>query len=65
MQVNHSVWGHKWTRSELRNPEKNLFAGTAILKHYMENSKSLDEALHKYSGGAKDYANKVKRRMRG
>jgi hypothetical protein len=40
-------------------------AGTTILKQYIKESRSLDEALHKYSGGAKDYAKKIRRGMRG
>lgn len=65
MQVHLPTWGHKWSKKELLTPEKNLFAGTEILKKYLNESRSLDEALHKYSGGAKDYASKVKRRMSG
>ena len=65
MQVHYPTWGHLWTKKELRDPEKNLLAGTSILKMYMRESATLNEALHKYSGGAKDYASKVKRRMSG
>ena len=40
-------------------------AGTTILKQYMRESGSLEEALRKYSGGARDYAKKVRNGMRG
>jgi soluble lytic murein transglycosylase-like protein len=65
MQVHHPTWGHLWTKKELMNPETNILAGTRILKAYMKESKTLDEALRKYSGGAKGYAEKVRRGMRG
>jgi soluble lytic murein transglycosylase-like protein len=64
MQVMPSVWT-KWTKRQLLDPETNLYAGTTILKHYLKQSRSLDEALHKYSGGARDYARKVRKGMRG
>lgn len=64
MQVHHPTWKHRWSRRQLMDPERNLMAGTTILKQYMRESGSLDEALRKYSGGAKDYARKVKRGMR-
>jgi len=65
MQVHHPTWKERWTKKELLDPEKNLFAGTTILKNMLNTSTNLEEALHKYSGGAKDYASKVKRRMSG
>ena len=65
MQVHHPTWGHLWTKEELRNPEMNIVAGTRILKDYIKQSRTLDEALHKYSGGASGYADKVRRRMKG
>lgn len=64
MQVRPAVWT-KWTKRQLLDPETNLYAGTTILKHYLKQSRSLDEALHKYSGGARDYARKVRKGMRG
>ena len=64
MQVHHPTWGHLWTKEELRNPEMNIVAGTRILKDYIKQSRTLDEALHKYSGGASGYADKVRRRMK-
>jgi soluble lytic murein transglycosylase-like protein len=63
MQVHHPTWKHKWTRQELRNPEINLIAGITILKKYMMESETLNQALYKYSGGAKDYVAKVKQQM--
>ena len=63
MQVHHPTWGHLWTKEELRNPEMNIVAGTRILKDYIKQSRTLDEALHKYSGGASGYADKVRRRI--
>jgi len=63
MQVHHPTWGHLWTKEELLNPEMNIVAGTRILKDYIKQSRTLDEALHKYSGGASGYADKVRRRI--
>lgn len=65
MQVHYPTWKERWSRKQLRDPEENLKAGMWILKKYMRESSTLNEALHKYSGGAKGYADKVKRRMKG
>jgi soluble lytic murein transglycosylase-like protein len=65
MQVHLPTWSHKWSRKQLLDPERNLMAGTTILKQYMRESGSLEEALRKYSGGARDYAKKVRNGMRG
>lgn len=65
MQVHHPTWKHRWSRRQLMDPERNLMAGTEILKQYLRESGSLDEALRKYSGGARDYARKVRKGMRG
>ena len=65
MQVHLPTWSHKWSRKQLLDPERNLMAGTTILKQYMRESGSLEEALRKYSGGARDYAKKVRKGMRG
>lgn len=65
MQVHHPTWKHRWSRRQLMDPERNLMAGTTILKQYMRESGSLEEALRKYSGGARDYAKKVRKGMRG
>lgn len=64
-QVHWPTWKHRWSKKDLLDPEKNLIAGATILKQYMRESGSLDEALRKYSGGARDYAKKVRRGMRG
>ena len=64
MQVHHPTWKERWTKKELLDPEKNLFAGTTILKNMLNTSTNLEEALHKYSGGIKDYAKKVRKGMR-
>ena len=64
-QVHWPTWKHRWSKKDLLDPEKNLIAGATILKQYMRESGSLDEALRKYSGGARDYARKVRRGMRG
>lgn len=65
LQVHHPTWGHKWNRRQLRDPEQNLMAGTTILKGYIERSLSLREALHKYSGGARNYYERVMKEMEG
>jgi len=52
-----------FSRSELFCPEKNIIAGTKILKYYQKTSANLRAALEKYSGGAEGYYEKVMRRM--
>lgn len=64
MQVHAPTWT-RWTRAELRDPETNIWAGTEILKHYINSSRTLREALHRYSGGEPGYADKVMMRMNG
>lgn len=64
MQVHAPTWT-RWTRAELRDPETNIWAGTEILKHYINSSRTLREALHRYSGGEPGYADKVMMRMKG
>ena len=64
MQIRPSVC-KRWSKQDLLDPETNIIAGISILKQYMSESRNLDEALHKYSGGAKDYAKKVRKGMRG
>lgn len=64
MQVHAPTWT-RWTRAELRDPETNIWAGTEILKNYIRDSRTLREALHRYSGGASGYADKVMKEMRG
>jgi soluble lytic murein transglycosylase-like protein len=55
----------RMTREDLFCPEKNIIAGTQILKYFQRTSPSLEIALHKYSGGSAGYAQKVIRRMKG
>lgn len=52
-----------FSRAELFCPEKNIIAGTKILKYYQRISPNLRSALDKYSGGATGYYEKVARRM--
>lgn len=70
MQVRWSVWhkelkkqGIATRREQLFNPETNIKAGRFILTHYLHKTGDLNHALHKYSGGAKGYAGKVKKQM--
>ena len=65
MQVHHPTWRHKHTRSDLLDPERNLMAGTAILRKYLNESSTLKEALRKYSGGEPEYDEKVMRAKKG
>ena len=65
MQVHHPTWRHKHTRTDLLDPERNLLAGTAILRMYIDESSTLKEALRKYSGGEPEYYSKVKKAMKG
>ena len=57
--------GLNYSKEDLKCPEKNIKAGTRILKYYQRTSRTLEEALNKYSGGAVGYAQKVLRRMKG
>ena len=65
MQVHHPTWRHKHTRGELLDPESNLYAGTAILRKYRNESSTLKEALRKYSGGEPEYYEKVIKEKKG
>jgi len=65
MQVHHPTWRHKHTRRDLLDPERNLLAGTAILRKYMDESSTLKEALRKYSGGEPEYYEKVMKAKKG
>jgi soluble lytic murein transglycosylase-like protein len=56
--------GYGVERHELFNPEKNIETGCRILKDYQRTSKTLHIALIKYSGGAKNYYQKVLKKMR-
>jgi soluble lytic murein transglycosylase len=53
------------SRADLFDPEKNIQVGCKILKMYQRQSKTLGEALAKYSGGAANYHRKVIKEMRG
>lgn len=67
MQVRYSVWkdelkkrGIIKTKQDLFSKKKNIEAGTFILNHYLlKNNNDLRKALHKYSGGANNYYEKV------
>ena len=65
LQVHYPTWRHKHTRRELLDPESNLYAGTAILRKYLNESSTLKEALRKYSGGEPEYYEKVMRAKKG
>lgn len=65
MQVHHPTWRHKHTRRDLLDPERNLMAGTDILRKYLNESSTLKEALRKYSGGEPEYYEKVMRAKKG
>ena len=68
MQVKPSsarMVGLDYRAEDLVCPEKNVIAGTRILRHYQRTTGSLREALHRYSGGASGYADKVMKEMRG
>ena len=65
MQVHHPTWRHKHTRTDLLDPERNLMAGTDILRKYLNESSTLKEALRKYSGGEPEYYEKVMRAKKG
>ena len=65
MQVHHPTWRHKHTRRDLLDPERNLMAGTDILRKYLNESSTLKEALRKYSGGEPEYYEKVMKAKKG
>lgn len=54
--------GLNYSERDLKCPEKNLIAGTRILKYYISKY-GLMEGLSKYSGGAKGYPEKIIRKM--
>jgi len=58
-----SKWLVGYSRKDLFCPEKNIIAGTKILKYYQRTSPNLRVALNKYSGGADRYYEKVMRNM--
>lgn len=55
--------GLNYSKNELLQPENNIEAGCKILRYYQKKSRNLDEALHKYSGGARNYSTKVREVM--
>ncbi len=71
MQVRWSVWGKELkregiaqTKNDLFHPEKNIRAGKYILAKYIRKHGNVEKALKAYSGGAKRYAQKVKKYMK-
>lgn len=66
-QVRWRVWGtvlkanhpEIYERRDLFNPRKNILAGAWVLKHYLDRSADLKQALRRYSGGAAWYPDKV------
>jgi len=67
MQIRWSVWkdelkkaGIAKEKRDLLNPRINIEAGKYILAHYMDkHDNNLKAALRSYSGGARNYYNKV------
>jgi soluble lytic murein transglycosylase-like protein len=51
------------SREELFCPERNIIAGCRLLKYYQRTSPDLRTALHRYSGGASGYFEKVMRQL--
>ena len=64
MPASARMVGLNYSKEDLKCPEKNIIAGTRILKYYQRTSRTLEEALDKYSGGATNYYQKVMRRMK-
>lgn len=50
--------------SDYYDIKRGVRAGVYVLNHYLSRSKSVQEALHKYSGGATNYYAKVMRHSR-
>lgn len=59
MPASARMVGLNYTRHDLLCPEKNIVAGTRILRHYQRTTGSLREALRLYSGGARNYYERV------
>jgi soluble lytic murein transglycosylase len=67
MQIRWSVWKDELKKAgivkekrDLFNPRINIEAGKYILAHYMDkHNNNLKAALNSYSGGARNYYNKV------
>jgi soluble lytic murein transglycosylase-like protein len=64
MPASARMVGLQYRQSDLKNPEKNIIAGIRIYKYY-QRGRTLRQALHLYSGGAKDYYSKVLRAKEG
>ena len=64
MPASARMVGLNYSAHDLKCPERNIEAGVKILQFYKKRSKTLEEALEKYSGNAKQYYNKVKKEMK-
>ena len=71
MQVSKRYWDEPLRKvgiieqpSDYYDIKRGVRAGVYVLNHYLSRSKSVQEALHKYSGGAKNYYAKVMRHSR-
>ena len=54
----------RFSRADLFDIEKNIQAGTTILKYYQNTSPTLRVALNRYSGGSVGYYEKVLKAMK-
>lgn len=68
MQVYKFIWNKTLVKEgiiecgeDYYDIEKGIMAGTYILSHYISKTRTLEEALKKYSGGAKNYHTKATR----
>ena len=71
MQVSKRYWDEQLREagiieqpSDYYDITKGIRAGVYVLNHYLSRSKTVQEALHKYSGGATNYYAKVMRHSR-
>lgn len=71
MQVSKRYWDEQLREvgiieqpSDYYDIKRGVRAGVYVLNHYLSRSKSVQEALHKYSGGATNYYAKVMRHSR-
>ena len=71
MQVSKRYWDEPLREvgiieqpSDYYDINRGVRAGVYVLNHYLSRSKSVQEALHKYSGGATNYYAKVMRHSR-
>ncbi len=72
MQIRPEVWHNELVKAgiiknrfDYFDIEKNIQAGNYILQHYKRQSKTVEIALAKYSGNAKNYSRKVYSIKRG